>query len=105
MNALLVLSSFPDAETARKIARTLVEEQCAVCANLIPKAESIYWWKGVIETSVEVIALFKTTSDQYPQLAARLKELHPYELPEILAFEPSAGNPDYLQWILANTGP
>ena len=104
MNALLVLSSFPDAETARQIARTLVEEQCAACANLIPGAESIYWWKGVIETSVEVVALFKTTGEQYPRLVARLKELHPYELPEILAFEPSEGNPDYLQWIAANTG-
>ena len=104
MNALLVLSSFPDAEIAREIARILVEEQCAACANLIPGAESIYWWKGVIETSVEVIALFKTTPEQYPQLAARLKELHPYELPETIAFSPSEGNPDFLQWIAANTG-
>lgn len=104
MNTLLVLSSFPDAETARQIARTLVEEQCVACANLIPGAESIYWWKGVIETGVEVVAIFKTTDDQYPRLEARLKELHPYELPEILAFAPSEGNPDYLQWVAANTG-
>ena len=104
MNALLLLSSFPDAETARLVARTLVEEQCAACANLIPGAESIYWWKGVIETSVEVVALFKTTNEQYPQMVARLKELHPYEVPEILAFAPSEGSPDYVQWIAANTG-
>lgn len=104
MNALLVLSSFPDAETAHRIARTLVEEQCAACANLIPGAESIYWWKGVIETSVEVVAFFKTTDEQYPQLATRLKELHPYEVPEIIAFTPSQGHGDYLQWITANTG-
>ena len=104
MNALLVLSSFPDAEIAREIARILVEEQCAACANLIPGAESIYWWKGVIETSVEVVAIFKTTRDQYPQLAARLKALHPYDLPELIAFTPSDGDPNYLQWIVGNTG-
>lgn len=104
MNALLVFSTFPDAETARRVGRTLVEEQCAACVNLIPGAESIYWWKGVIETSVEVVALFKTTGDQYLRLASRLRELHPYELPEIVAFEPVNGLPDYLQWIAANTG-
>ena len=104
MSALLVLSTFPDAEVARTIARTLVEEQLAACANLVPGAESIYWWKGVIESSSEVLAQFKTTAEQYPRLEARLKELHPYELPAIVAIPISAGLPEYLEWVEANTG-
>jgi len=104
MSALIVLSMFPDAEEARTISRTLVEEQLAACANLIPGAESIYWWKGVIESSSEIMAFFKTTDDQYPRLEARLKELHPYDVPAIVALKPCAGLPAYLQWIVENTG-
>ena len=102
MDVLLVMSMFPDAEVARTIARTLVEEQLAACANLVPGAESIYWWKGVIESSAEVMAFFKTTDAQYKQFEARLKELHPYELPEIVALQPANGLPTYLQWVMEN---
>jgi len=104
MTALLVLSTFPDAEVARTIARTLVEERLAACANLLPGAESLYWWKGVIESSSEVLAIFKTTEEGYPRLEVRLKELHPYELPEIVAVRPAGGLPAYLEWIAANVG-
>lgn len=104
MSALLVMSMFPDAEVARAISRTLVEEQLAACANLLPGAESVYWWKGVIESSVEVMGFFKTTDEQYKVLESRLKELHPYETPEIVAISISEGLPDYLQWVMANTG-
>jgi len=104
MNVILVHSSFPDAEIARQIALTLVEEQLAACANLVPGAESIYWWKGVIETSAEVLVLFKTTPDLYSKLEERLKELHPYELPEILVTTPTSGLPAYLQWIAESVG-
>jgi len=102
MTVILVLSTFPDAEVARQIARSLVEEQFAACANLIPGVESVYWWKGVIETSAEVLAIFKTTLEQYPQLEVRLKELHPYELPEIVDITPSDGLPAYMEWIAEN---
>lgn len=104
MTALIVLSMFPDAEVARQVARTLVEEQLVACANLLPGAESIYWWKGVIESSAEVMAIFKTTDDQYARLEERLNALHPYELPEIVAVKPSGGLPAYLQWVITNTG-
>ena len=96
------MSMFPDVEEARTIARTLVEEQLAACANLIPCAESIYWWKGVIESSAEVMAFFKTTEAEYETFEARLKELHPYETPEIVALQPSNGLPAYLQWVTEN---
>ena len=102
MSALLVMSMFPDAEDARRIARTLVEEQLAACANLVPGAESIYWWKGVIESSAEVMAFFKTTEDQYKRFEERLQTLHPYKTPEIVALAPAEGLPAYLQWVMEN---
>ncbi len=102
---LLVLSTFPDAETARRIARTLVEERLAACGNLIPGIESIYRWQGEVETAREALVLFKTTQAAYPALEARLKALHPYEVPEILALPPTAtGWPPYLAWVGENVG-
>lgn len=100
---LLVVSTFPDAETARRIVRQLVEEELVACGTLLPGAESIYRWKEAIETASECVTLFKTTSEGYPALEARLKTLHPYELPEIVAFAASGGLPAYLQWV-ANAG-
>jgi len=87
MPTLAVFSTYPDAETARSIAHTLVKEQLAACANIIPGVESIYRWKGAIETSGEVLAILKTTEERYPELEARIKELHPYEVPEVVAVE------------------
>jgi len=81
-----------------------VEEQLAACVNLLPGADSIYWWKGIIESRSEVLAIFKTSDEQYGTLEARLKELHPYELPEIVAIAPARGLPEYLQWIVDHSG-
>ena len=81
---LVVLTSFPDAGQARQAARVLVEERLAACVSLLPGAESIYRWQGRIESTAEVLALIKTHADLYDRLAARLGELHPYEVPEIV---------------------
>ena len=104
MGALIVFSTFPDSETAQRIGRILVEEHLATCVNLLPGVQSIYWWKGVVESGTEVLAIFKTNEGGYPKLESRLKELHPYELPEIVAVQPSEGLPDYLQWVVSNCG-
>lgn len=104
MPSLIVLSTYPDAETARTIARTVVEEKLAACANIIPGVESIYRWKGAVETSGEVLAIFKTTEERYPQLEARIKELHPYEVPEVVAVKLAAGLPAYVRWVEENVG-
>lgn len=98
-NVLLVLSTFGTADEARRIARTLVEERLVACANLLPPIESIYRWKGEIEVSAETLVLFKTVTDNYPQLETRLRELHPYEVPEIVAFRVDTGLPSYLRWV------
>ena len=102
MSALIVLSTFSDPDTARRVTRTLVEEKLAACANLLPNVESVYWWKGAVETATETTAILKTTGEVYPRLEARLRELHPYELPEIISIRPAGGLPDYLQWIAEN---
>jgi len=97
--SVLVFCTFPDADTARQIARTLVEEKLAACVNLLPQMESIYRWKGAIEDASEVLALIKSTTWKYDLLEARIRKLHPYEVPEIISVRIHAGNTDYLRWI------
>ena len=96
---LIVFTTWPDAETARAAARTLIEEKLAACANLLPGVESIYRWKGAIETSSEVLALFKTTRDRVDALERRLLALHPYEVPEFITVRVNDGLPAYLRWV------
>lgn len=98
---LVVLSTFPDLEKARQIGTLLVESQLAACVNLCPGIESIYRWQGTVETAGEVLALFKTTVAAYPALAERLRVLHPYAVPEIVALRPEQVAPAYRQWLLA----
>ena|SRR5690242_6859458 len=101
---LLVLSTLPDLTTARRIARQLVEEKHAACANVLPAIESIYWWQGKVENGEETLVLFKTTADRYERFESRLRQLHPYEIPEIMAVPVERGLPNYLQWVAANCG-
>src|SRR5690349_8173057 len=98
-DTLVVFSTFGSAEEARSVARILVEERLAACANLLPGVESIYRWQGAIETAVEVMVVFKTNIDRYYRLEARLKELHPYEIAEIVALPVKVGSLPYLRWV------
>ena len=99
MNILLVIVTFPDAEKARQIGTLLVESQLAACVNLLPSIESIYWWQGKIETSAEALAIFKTTPEAWSAFEVKLKELHPYEVPEIVAMRPEAVSAEYARWV------
>ena len=98
--SLIVFTTFGDAAAARNTAYRLVEEHLAACANIVPQIESIYRWKGKIESSSEVFVIIKTTHGRLRQLEQRLRELHPYEVPEIVALEICDGLPDYLNWIV-----
>jgi len=100
---LLVLSTFPDVATARRISRELVEQRCAACANILPQIESIYWWEKKIENANETLVLFKTTLGRYGALETTLNQLHPYEVPEIIAFSVEQGLPEYLRWVVEST--
>ncbi len=100
---LLALSTFPDIETARRIARQLVTEKFAACANIIPAIESIYRWQGRVEQGNETLVLFKTTAARSAVLQEKLKSLHPYEVPEIIFIPVTAGLPEYLRWVADNS--
>ena len=103
MSAILVISTFPDIEKARQIGTALVEKQLAACVNVIPSVESIYRWKGAVENASEVLAFIKTTRERYDELQGEIHNLHPFEVPEIIAVNIENGLPDYLQWIALST--
>ncbi|MBO1437474.1 divalent-cation tolerance protein CutA [Meiothermus sp. CFH 77666] len=100
---LIVLCTVPDASTGQTIARTLVHEGLAACVNLLPGITSVYRWQGEVQENPELLLIIKTTQARYPALEARIKELHPYEVPEIIAHRIEAGLKSYLEWITQST--
>ena len=101
---LLALSTFPDRETAQRIANQLVTEKFAACANILPAVESIYRWKGKIESGNETLVFFKLSEDRQSAFQKKLRSLHPYEVPEIIFVPISSGLPEYLRWVADNCG-
>jgi periplasmic divalent cation tolerance protein len=99
---LLALSTFPDRATAQRIARQLVIEKFAACANLIPAIESIYHWKDKIEAGNEILVLFKISEHRQSAFQEKLRSLHPYEVPEIIFVPISSSLPEYLRWVAEN---
>ena len=102
--ARIVLTTAADPEEARVLGRAFVEEQLAACATLIPAVESIYRWKGAIESSGETMLLLKTDVDRLAPLESRLRQLHSYEVPEFLVLPIEAGSRAYLDWMLESLG-
>lgn len=96
---VVVLLTGPTAELLRAIGGSLVKERLAACVNVLPGASSIYRWEDGVEESEEALAIVKTTADRLQSLEIRLRELHPYELPEVLAIESDGGSSAYLNWI------
>ncbi|HHN5180823.1 TPA: divalent-cation tolerance protein CutA, partial [Klebsiella pneumoniae] len=94
-----------DADSAERIATALVAERLAACVNLLPGLRSVYRWQRKVEAAAEVLLLVKTSAEAYPALQERLRQLHPYELPELLAVEAASGLPEYLQWLAAESRP
>lgn len=103
MSVHLAYCTCPDTHSAELLARTLVDERLAACVNVLPGVRSIYRWEGAVENAEEVLLLIKTTGERLPALAARLSQLHPYDLPELLAVPVAAGLPAYLHWVAAET--
>jgi periplasmic divalent cation tolerance protein len=102
---LLVITNLPDRASAETLARALVERRAAACVNLLAPCTSVYRWKGRVETTEEHPLFAKTTRDRYPVLERVVRELHPYELPEIIAVPLGGGLPAYLDWVAAETRP
>jgi len=99
---LLVFTTFPDSSQAREAAGRLLDERLAACITLLAAAESHYVWEGRRESASEVPVLIKTTEEAYARLEARLGELHPYAVPEIIAVPVTRGLGAYLEWVCAS---
>ena len=98
----LILCTAP-VDKGEELANVLVREQMAACVNIVEKVRSIYVWKGQLCNEEEVLLFLKTPANKGSALCARLKELHPYEVPEIIVldFRDDEGNPDYIEWVSA----
>jgi periplasmic divalent cation tolerance protein len=95
----IVLTAAGSQEEARKIAQALVERRLAACVNIIASMESVYRWKGKVETAEEWLLIIKTTACAFPQLREAISELHSYDLPECVLLPIEDGSPAYLDWI------
>jgi periplasmic divalent cation tolerance protein len=102
-DALLVFTTLPSADKAAELAKALVDERLAACANLLPAIRSIYRWQGKLQDENEVLVLLKTRAEHLERLKLRILELHPYEVPEVLAVPVEAGYQPYLDWIAGET--
>jgi periplasmic divalent cation tolerance protein len=91
-------------EEAAAIGRTVVLERLAACASILPRITSVYWWKGELCEEQEYLVILKTRSALFNALQARIRALHSYETPEIVAFPVAQGFEDYLRWVVKETG-
>lgn len=99
MEAIVVYITAPGEDAAAKIARSLVEEKLVACVNIVRGLRSIYAWQGKIEDEAEVLMICKTRKELFEPLQKRVKELHTYTVPEIIALPVIAGSADYLGWL------
>ena len=100
----LIYVTAPSHDEALRLARVAVEERLAACANVLGPITSVYWWEGKVNQDGEVALLLKTRAALVEALTARLRELHPYECPCVVALAIDGGNPAFLSWIAAETG-
>lgn len=99
MDALLMISTTGSVKEARKVARNLVEERLAACANVIPGVCSFFYWKGRLCREKEALILLKTVNDKAQEIIDKIKEIHSYEVPEIIFFRVDKGEKNYLKWL------
>ena len=99
-NAVVVLVTAPQLDTARALAKAALSARLVACANLVPKIESHYWWQGKLESSAEVLIIFKTTKAKLKALEKLIVANHPYDTPEFLVLPIIKGNKRYLDWVM-----
>jgi periplasmic divalent cation tolerance protein len=100
---ILVISTVPNENEGKTIAEKIVTERLAACANLSSAVQSVYWWRDNLSTDREFMLFIKTRNDLYPKLEQRIKELHSYDVPEIIGLPLCQGSRDYLDWIAKET--
>ena len=99
MSHIVVFITAPSVEEASRIGRVVVDERLAAFANVIPSIASTYWWQGAVENASEALIILKTRQDLLEPLTRRVRALHSYTVPEVIAVPVAGGNPDYLRWI------
>ena len=102
---VIVLTTLPTDSDAEKFASQLVEERLVACVSILPAMRSIYRWDGAIERADERQLLLKTSSTRLAALEARVRALHPYDVPEFVVIPITRGSADYLSWLAENTRP
>jgi len=103
--AIFIYVTTPSEAEARKIAEAVVTDRLAACANIIPGMKSVYHWEGKIEEAQETVVILKTRASLFQAVEARVKELHKYATPCIVALPVATGSQPYLEWLLAETKP
>ena len=102
--AVVALSTVATREDAERIARALVERRLCACVNIVPGLTSVYAWKGAVQTDAELLLVIKTTGEALDGLKSALVEMHPYEVPELIAVGIADGHEPYLDWIRESVG-
>lgn len=100
---ILIYSTFPDLQSAKSAADSLLQERLIACANIQSPSQSMYWWEGKIESTTEITVWFKLPLENKTKTEQRLRELHPYDIPCIIALKPDSANLDYLEWLKGAT--
>ncbi len=98
-----MLTTLPDQDAARNLARQLVEARLAACVNILAPCTSVYHWQGVLNEDGEIPVIIKSTAANYSRIEALIREHHPYELPELITIDITNGLPAYLAWVAAET--
>jgi periplasmic divalent cation tolerance protein len=98
----MAIVTAPSHDVADRLVTTIVEERLAACGNIVPGLTSIYHWEGALQRDSEVLIIFKTTKAVLARLMARVDEIHPYDVPEVLAVPVTAGLDAYTTWVAEN---
>ena len=96
---IVILITASDSEEAHKIAKALLNQRKAACVNIVPKISSFFWWQGKLDSAQETLLIIKTKVSQLDEAVSLVKEIHSYDVPEIIALPIVGGNQDYLEWI------
>ena len=98
-NTFVVFTTASNLSEARRIANQLVRARVAACVNIVPRIDSVYWWKGKVTRGAEALLIIKTSRSRMKLLSRKIQTLHSYEVPEVIALPVSAGSPAYLRWL------
>lgn len=102
-NIVVIFVTAPDARLAEELARTLLADRLVACVNIVPGLQSLYWWEGAVQSSDEVLMLMKARAADLDAVAERVRSLHPYSVPEVIAADISGGLQAYLDWVQGET--